>query len=113
MLLPVLATPMLFAGSGVEPVNPHEIVRKSIENYERDWRAAMNWGYTQTDVTSAEGTKEVEVSEIVPLEGTPYERVLMKDGRPLPVEEQRREERKFERAERQREKESPAEREAR
>jgi hypothetical protein len=103
---------MLFGG-GVAQIDPHEIVRQSIRNYERDWRAAMSWGYTQTEVTTAEGTKEIEVSEIVPLEGTPYERVVMKDGRPLSPEEKRKEEHKFERAGRQRENESPAEREAR
>ncbi len=57
--------------------------------------------------------KEATVSEMVPLNGTPWERLIMKDGHPLTPEEQRREKRKFERAQKQRESESPAEREAR
>jgi hypothetical protein len=83
---------------------------QSIHNYDLDWRAGMLWGYTQTDVTRADGTDEVDVSEVVPLEGTPYERLIRKGGRPLTPEELRREDRKFEKAARERKKESPAER---
>jgi hypothetical protein len=101
------------AGIDGKPIDPKEIVRQSIQNYERDWRAAMRWAYTQTDVTSADGAREIEVSQVVPLVGTPYERLMMKDGHLLTPEEKSREDRKFERTERQREKESPAEREAR
>ena len=57
-------------------VDIQQIVRASIENYQHDWREAMNWAWTQTDVTASEETAsdktEIEVSEISPLEGTPY-----------------------------------------
>ncbi|MGD1070127.1 MAG: hypothetical protein ABSB15_08300 [Bryobacteraceae bacterium] len=89
------------------------LLSESIHNYELDWRAGMLWGYTQTDVTRADGTDEVDVSEVVPLEGTPYERLIRKDGRPLTAEERRKEDRKFEKASRERKKESPEERAAR
>jgi hypothetical protein len=95
-------------------VDPQEIVSRSIRNYERDWRAARtNWAYTQTDVTQSDGTQEVDVSEVMPLAGTPYERLILKDGHPLAPAEKRKEDRKYEKVLRQREKESPAEREAR
>jgi hypothetical protein len=92
-------------------VHPKEIVRQSIQNYERDWRAARDkWTYTQKDVTESGGAREIEVSEIIPLDGTPYERLIAKDGQPLTPEEKRKEDNKYERALRQREKETPAER---
>jgi hypothetical protein len=95
-------------------VDPHEIVSRSIQNYERDWRAARtNWAYTQTDVTQSDGTREVDVSEVIPLVGTPYERLILKDGHPLTPDERRKEDRKYEKALRQREKETAAERDAR
>jgi hypothetical protein len=95
-------------------VNPKEIVRQSIQNYERDWRAARDkFTYTQKDVTESDGTREVEVSEVIPLNGTPYERLIGKGGNPLTPDEQRKEQHKYERALRQREKETPEEREAR
>lgn len=73
----------------------------------------MLWGYTQTEVTRADGTDEVDVSEVVPLEGTPYERLIRKDGQPLTAGERSKEDRKFEKAARERKKESPEERAAR
>jgi hypothetical protein len=92
-------------------VDPGEIVRQSIQNYDRDWRALRDtWTYTQKDVTQSEGSKEVEVSDIIPLNGTPYERLISKDGHALTPEEQRKEERKYQRALRAREKESRVER---
>jgi hypothetical protein len=94
----------------VQP-DPKEIVRRSIENYERDWRAARNtFTYTQKDVTEADGKRTVEVSEVIPLDGTPYERLISKDGRPISPEEQRKEQKKYEHTLRQRQKETPAER---
>src|SRR5580700_4811020 len=90
--------------------DPKALLLRSIENYERDWRAGMQWGYTQTDVTRTDGTNEVEVSEVIPLEGTPYERLISKDGRPLTPEEQRKEDQKLEKAARERARESPEER---
>jgi hypothetical protein len=90
--------------------DPKALLKQSIENYERDWRAGMHWGYTQTDVTRADGTKEVDVSEVIPLEGTPYERLISKAGHPLTLEEQRREEQKFLRTARERKSESADER---
>jgi|SRR6185312_8905906 len=91
-----------------------EIVRQSIHNYQRDWREAReSLAYTQTDVTMADDTKQVEVSQIFPLCGTPYERLIQKDGHPLTPSEQRKEDRKYEHARRERETETAAEREAR
>jgi hypothetical protein len=95
-------------------VNPKDLVRQSIVNYEHDWQAAgMNWASTETDIKESEGRKEVDVSEVIPLAGTPYDRLIEKDGHPLSPSEQRKEERKLERAVRERERETPSEREER
>jgi hypothetical protein len=99
-------------GSG--PIDPKELVRQSIENYKRDWReASKTWAYTQIDTTASDDTKQIEVSEITPLCGTPYERLIRKDGLPLTPAEQRKEDRKYDHTRRQREHETPSEREAR
>jgi hypothetical protein len=104
----------VLAGSAVcqEP-DPAALVRQSVDNYERDWRIGMHWGYTQTDVTHTEDGKEVNVSEIAPLFGTPYERLISKDGHPLDADEQRKEDEKYEKTETERRNESPSERQAR
>ena len=92
---------------------PKALLIQSIANYERDWRSGMNWACTETDVTRADGVNKADVYEVTPLDGTPYDRLLEKDGRLLTPEERRREDEKFEKAARDREKESPDEREER
>lgn len=93
--------------------DPQAIVRQSISNTAQDWRASANWAWTQTDVATTPEKTVVTVSEIVPIAGTPYERVISKDGKKLSLEEQSRELRKYEKTVKQREAESPREREAR
>jgi hypothetical protein len=106
---------LLFSSAVAFPAPPdvNQLMRVSIENYDRAWREGMRWRYTQHDVTSTEGGQDVEVSEVIPLEGTPYERVVSKNGQPLSPDEQRREDQKYEKARRQRLEESPRERQAR
>jgi hypothetical protein len=109
------ALPILFivVASAHGQVDPKEIVSQSIRNYQRDWRTARaNWAWTQRDVTQSDETK-VEVTEVTPLAGTPYERLVLKDGHPLASADQRKEEHKYEKARRQRENETPSEREER
>jgi hypothetical protein len=96
---------------GYSQVDAKAIVAQSIQNYERDWKAAgWNWAYTETDVTQSDDTKQVEVSEVIPLAGTPFERLVRKDGRPLTASEQRKEDRKYQKVLRERQKETPGER---
>jgi hypothetical protein len=90
-----------------------DLIRRSIQNYDKDWRARMNWSYTETDVTCTDGKKEVDVSTIMPLEGTPYERLISRDSRALSSDEQHREDEKFNKELRRRQSETPAERQAR
>jgi hypothetical protein len=73
----------------------------------------MQLSYTQTDVTCTDDKKEIEVSDVVPLDGTPFQRLISKDGRPLTPEEQRKEDEKFRKELRKRQDESPEERQAR
>jgi hypothetical protein len=95
-------------------VIPKELVSQSIRNYQRDWQTARaSWASTETDITESDGTKEANVSEVIPLAGTPYDRLILKNGHSLTPAEQRKEDRKYERARRQREEETPSEREAR
>ena len=104
----------LVAGAAwAQPPDAKTLMVQSIETYERDWRAGMHWGYSETDVTTSDGKKEVDVSEVIPLEGTPYERLVSKDARPLTPEEQRKEDEKYRKAVKERQNETPEERAAR
>lgn len=90
------------------------IVAQSVRNYERDWKVgATQWTCRETDVMRSDGRDETDVSEVVPLDGTPYDKLISKDGHPLGGPAERKEERRFERAKKERDEESPEEREAR
>jgi len=90
------------------------VVAQSVRNYEHDWKAAAaQWACRETDISRSDGHNETDVSEVIPLGGTPYDKLISKDGHPLTGSAARREERKYEHVVREREQESPEEREAR
>jgi hypothetical protein len=64
-------------------------------------------------VTCVGDKKEVDVSEVFPLDGTPYERLISKDGHPLTADEQKHEDDKYKKELKKRESETPGERAAR
>lgn len=88
------------------------IVRQSIVNYQHDWREGIKWTYKQTDVMRKDGQDVTEVSEIGPLYGTPYERLLSRDGECSP-ELRQHEDEKFRKAAQERENENEEKRSAR
>jgi hypothetical protein len=105
----VSAVPVAFA----QQPDPKQLIRESIQNYEKAWRAGMKWSYTQTDVTCVDGKSQVDLSSVGPLDGTPYERLLSRNGRALSPDEQRKEDEKYDKELRRRRNETPGEREAR
>jgi hypothetical protein len=102
------ALPLAFA----QP-DPKTLLLQSIQNYQRDWRSGMNWACTQTDVSRSDGASKTDVYEVIPLDGTPYDKLVQKDGHPLSPDERRREDEKFEKTARERERESTEERQDR
>jgi hypothetical protein len=105
ILVGLFVIPVIFG-----QVDPKALLRKSVENYDHTWRSGMEWAYTTTDVTESGGEKDVTVTEVIPIAGTPYDRVVVKAGQKLKGADAAREEQKFEKTCREREKESPAER---
>ncbi|MGI8991317.1 MAG: hypothetical protein ACR2I2_17265 [Bryobacteraceae bacterium] len=87
-----------------------ELVRKSLDNYQRDWRAAVNYTYTQRDVEMKSGARSISVNQVTTIDGTPYERLIEKDGHPLSPVWQAREKEKYDKTVAERSHESPGER---
>jgi hypothetical protein len=79
-------------------LDPREIVSQSIANYERDYHAALRYSYIQRDIDSSDGTKKVTVSQVVVVEGLPFEKVISRNGQPLTPSEQKREDEKYQKA---------------
>lgn len=72
-------------------LSAEDIIRNSVEANERDWRAAPEYAYTET-TKDGNGSK---TERVIPLDGSPYRRLLKVNGRTLSQDEQKREEEKF------------------
>jgi hypothetical protein len=98
-----------------EDLNPRQIVAKSISNYEKDWTAALQFTYTEHEVSrGAPGERQtVEISQVSELGGTPYSRLIGKNGHPLSPEEARKEDEKYRKVQSARDSETPEQRERR
>ena len=86
-----------------------DLVSQSITNYDKDWQAALDFTCTEHDVTkdSSGHPKTVEISQINVFKGTPYSRLIARDGQPLSTEEVRKEDEKYRKMTDTRERETP------
>jgi hypothetical protein len=93
-------------------LNPREVVAKSISNYQNDSNAALDFTYTERDVTkdTLGNPKTTDVSQVFVVDGTPYSRLIGKNGHTLDPEETAREIQKYQKALVSREKETPEQR---
>lgn len=98
ILVAVLATAS-FAQLDVET-----IIQRSVEANAADWKAAPDYDYIERDRQQAGGTKTYEELMIL---GSPYERLIAVNGKPLSPEQQAQEQQKLEATVVDRQKESP------
>jgi hypothetical protein len=110
LALPVIITGLIATCAYCAEPNARQIVQQSINNYEKDWNAALDFTYTEHDVTRSVGgqQKSVEVSQVSVLAGTPYSRLIAKNGHTLTPDEEMREADKYRRAVDVRDHETPA-----
>jgi hypothetical protein len=92
--------------------NPRDLVAQSITNYEKDWKAALDFTYLESEVTKDPSghPKSVEISQVNVLNGTPYSRLIARDGHPLDAEQDRKEADKYRKVLDTREGETPEQR---
>jgi len=93
----------------VPPPSVTAIIQQSVAANQRDWRAATDYDYLESDRDS-KGTRTYQVSTIL---GSPYRRLIAIGGKALAPWRQAEEQRKLHAAIAQRRNESPAKREAR
>ncbi len=84
-----------------------EIVKRSVANTQADWRAEPLYNFTERDVVTANGTR---TSRVIMIDGSPYYKLIAVNGKPLAPRQAADEERKYQRAIAQRQRETPAER---
>jgi hypothetical protein len=80
------------------------IIQRSVEANAVDWKAAPGYDYVERDRQQGGGTKTYEELMIL---GSPYERLIAVNGKPLSPEQQAQEQQKLEATVVERQKESP------
>jgi hypothetical protein len=68
-----------------------EIIRQSVAANDVDWKAARDYSYEERD-RDRDGTKTYDVTMI---EESPYQRLILRNGKPLTEQERAHEQRKF------------------
>ena len=105
----VIAILFFSLGMTQEP-DARTIIQRSVEANMRDWEAAPRYDFFERDLDPEGGSKTYEVRMIL---GSPYNRLIAINDRPLPAEQQAEEQRKFGEMIEARKHESPEQRQAR
>jgi hypothetical protein len=72
--------------------NPQELAKWAVRNYQKDQLASLRYQYIENDETQAKG---VETSQVTTILGTPYERLIARNGKPLSESAEKHEEEKY------------------
>jgi hypothetical protein len=83
------------------------IIKRSVEASDADWEAAPQYDFSERDKQADGSTKTYQVTMIL---GSDYYRLIAVNGKPLPPDEQQREEQKFQQVIAQRRSESKQQR---
>jgi hypothetical protein len=74
-----------------------ELIRRSVNAIESDWKQAPNYTFVERDVESKkDGAPTVKTYQVLMIEGSPYNRLIAVNDRPLDQAEQAGEQRKLE-----------------
>ena len=103
----LLAVPASFRAQDTSAA--HVIVHRSVQANDADWKAQPEYSFRRSDVAGAVR----QTFEVIMLKGSPYERLLALNDKPIAPDQQRQEQAKLERESRGRENETPRQRHAR
>jgi hypothetical protein len=112
-LLPVLsgATLLVTTFAATPSASPQTdvatIIQKSVEANNRDWDADPQFAYTEQDLDPKGMRKTYEVTNVL---GTPYERLIAIDGKPLSTSQKAEQQHKYDEMVSERKSESPEQR---
>jgi hypothetical protein len=99
--------------SVVLAADPREIVQKAVEANARDTQLANDYNYLQRletrelDRSGKVRVRKDETWDVIPLEGSPYKRLVSRDGQPLSAAERQFEEHRLQAAAEERHTETP------
>ena len=96
ILVSILAAAGFSFPAVVTQPDPLEIVRKSVEAIETNWKQAPNYSFVERENQSKkEGEPTIKSYEVLMIDGSPYRRLIAIDDKPLSPGEQAEEDRKM------------------
>ncbi len=97
-------------------IDARAIIRRAVAADERNWKAARNYTFSERadlrylDAKGQLKLREISGHEIMLLDGSPYERLVARNDRPLPPAEEKKEREKLAKSTAERHSESAAKR---
>jgi hypothetical protein len=106
---------ILLGAGAVFAVSPdvQDIVRRSVENNQKNWKAGPEYSFTETDVEAKSGKTTRRTYRVTMIDGSPYNELLAENGEPLTGARAAVEKKKLQEETAQRRAESPAARQRR
>jgi hypothetical protein len=95
VLLEILFILYVASAFGAEP-DVQEIVRRSVEKNERNWKAAPQYTFIERDVVTEEGKVRRSTYKVLMIDGSPYEQLIAENGEPLSATRAAEEQKKME-----------------
>ncbi len=84
---------LAFCPSGLaQTPDVQTIIQRSVQANDRDWAAAPQFAYVEKDLDPNGGTKSYEVTTVL---GTPYQRLIAINGKPLSSAQRAEQQRKY------------------
>ena len=103
----VLIGSLAASGNG-SPFDVNDIVSRSVANNDANWKAAPLYGFKEHDVIAKGGKTTSLTYEVTMIDGSPYDRTIAVDGKPLTAAELKEEFDKERRESERRRAETPA-----
>jgi len=98
-------------GATTPAVNTDEIIRKSVAVTREDWKQAPAYAFIERDLESKKDSRKTAKTYVVlMIDGSPYDKVIAIDDKPLSREQQQAEDQKLQNVIQTRKNESPRER---
>jgi hypothetical protein len=78
-------------------IDAREVVRRAVAADERNWKLARNYTFSERvnlrylDSQGRVKSQEASLHDVMLLDGSPYRRLVARDGRPLPLGEEKKE----------------------
>jgi hypothetical protein len=109
----LLLAPAITLPATAPAVDVNEIVNRSVQNNDANWKAAPQYAFKERDIITKSGRRTTHTYEVIMIEGSPYQKTIAINGKPLTPAQVAREDRKMQRAIQRRRSESPAARQKR